>query len=147
MVGAAAFGPVSAGSSGGWQIVDRPLVKALTQWVDASPMQLTLTLILDGSVTTLNAPPVPHAPGFRLLGATGPIVTQGSITQGSIEAAAAEVNSWQYIQGSGIQPPVLQVKGPIDAPAKALELWALESKHDPFALLEQIAIQWENDPR
>lgn len=49
MVGNGSFGPASNGSSGGWQIIDRPRQKALTQWMDSSPMQLDLTLIIDGA--------------------------------------------------------------------------------------------------
>lgn len=49
MIGEASFEPVSAGSSGGWQVVDRPRQKAATQWYDASPMSLVLKLILDGA--------------------------------------------------------------------------------------------------
>ncbi len=49
MIGNGSFEPVSSGSSGGWQIVDRPRQKAITQWYDASPMSLVLELILDGN--------------------------------------------------------------------------------------------------
>ena len=89
MVGDATFEPVSAGSSGGWQIVDRPRQKAITQWYDASPMSLVLDLLLDGGGT-------------------------------SVEPDAARLFAWQYPPAGGIQPPVLSVKGPIDAQAKAL---------------------------
>lgn len=30
--------------------------------------------------------------------------------------------------------------------ATAVEIWALESEHDPLTLLERIALQWESDP-
>jgi hypothetical protein len=53
MIGKADFGPASSGSSGGWQIVDRPRQKGITQWYDASPMELDADLILDGGGSSI----------------------------------------------------------------------------------------------
>lgn len=103
MVGKGTFGAASGGSSGGIQIVDRPRRKAITQWYDASPMSLELTLILDG--------------GF------GP-------TPASVEPQCSTVFGWQYPPPGRMEPPVLSIQGPVDANARRLYWWVYKLQFD-----------------
>jgi len=50
LIGDAKYGPATASSSGGWQVVDRPKLVAATQWFDRSPMSLTMTCMFDSEV-------------------------------------------------------------------------------------------------
>lgn len=53
LLGDSTYGPIQG--SGGWQIVDRPKTIAATQWYDRSPFQLTMTLLLDDSFSTVSS--------------------------------------------------------------------------------------------
>jgi hypothetical protein len=73
-----------AGGSGGWQIVDRPRRAATVEWLDYSPFELTLPLLLGGG-----------------------------IPQGSVEHACSRVEGWQKPAPGSITPPVLSISGPV----------------------------------
>lgn len=84
-------GGTSASASsggGGWQIVDRVLNRAATEWLDFNPMVMTLNLILDGGL--------------------------GSTAQ-SVEGQIAIIESYET-PAPGTQPPlppIIGVSGPI----------------------------------
>ena len=95
--GAAPLSPISAGSSGGWQVVDRPHQIAGTQFYDSSPLEYELELLLDGG---------DH--------------------QDSVEPQCARVVSWLYVPAGGNQPPVLALRGPVSPQALGL-YWVLNT--------------------
>lgn len=84
LLGDAGYKPASGGTTGGWQIVDRPRLVAATQWFDRAPWELDLPLLLDGG--------------------------QG-LTPRSVERDCALLESWTEPSPGQQQPPVLQVSG------------------------------------
>jgi hypothetical protein len=77
-----------AGSgSGGWQVIDRPRLVAITQWYDRSPFSLDLPLAIDSEVIF------------------------GEADQ-SIESFANILESWMDRVPGTNQPPVLNISGP-----------------------------------
>ena len=85
----------------------------------------------------------------RSLDQSNPIIGEPALEPGAARDYLARIDTESKLIAEAVDGP----NGPEDFvgelvafAATALELWALESKHDPFALLEQIAIQWENAP-
>ena len=75
--------------SGGWQVVERPKQKAATQWYDESPYELTISGILDLTVTR---------------------------SSHTVDQDVAQIISWQKVptlHASVIQPPTLRLSGPV----------------------------------
>jgi hypothetical protein len=86
--------------SGGWSVVDRPRRKSATQWLDYSPLTLTLTLMLDG-------------------------ITAHNLGHGhSVEGDISRVMAWEKPQDGRIEPPVLSVSGPVPHRGKD---WVVQS--------------------
>jgi hypothetical protein len=94
LIGNAAYsrhGGTSASASsgaGGWQTVDRARQKAATEWVDYSPMSMTIQAMLDGGTTDAS---------------------------GTVEPQIAVLESYEMpVAGSAPpQAPTLQVSGPV----------------------------------
>lgn len=76
----------SSGSSGGWQVVDRPRRKASTEWLDYSPYTLTFSFILDGGE---------------------------GVHPNLVEDAIAEMETWELPAPGGIEPPKIAILGPV----------------------------------
>ena len=72
---------------GGWQITDRPRRAASTEWLDYSPFELTLPLLLGGG-----------------------------LPQRSVETDCGLVESWEKPAPGSITPPVLMFRGPAPHP-------------------------------
>lgn len=79
----------SGSTGGGWQIVDRPRRGATTEWLDHSPFQLQLSLLLDGISDQPFNQPV------------------------SVEPACLRTESWEVRAPGQIWPAVLKVTGPV----------------------------------
>ena len=110
LLGDTTYGPSSSGSSGGWQIVDRPRLVAATQWVDRAPYQLDLPLMIDSQ---------------SLLGTTF-----------NIENMCLTVEGWQDKAAGTQQPPVLSLTGPIPGTQRQWVVYTVsfgEAIRDPNA--------------
>lgn len=100
--GDATFTAATAGT-GGWQIVDRPRQVAATQWYDRPPWQLQLTCLMTAEIIF-------------------------GVVDGSIEAYCNEVESWFDPIPGTLQPPVLQVSGPVPGTSRQWVGYALEQQ-------------------
>jgi len=89
-----------AGSSGGWQIIERPKMVSATQWFDRPPFELSFTGILDLSIHT-PAPPTSPAD--------------------SVESLIAQMFKWMDAIPGTYEPPIIRLSGPIPGKEK---LWA-----------------------
>lgn len=88
LMGDSTYEPAGSGSSGGWQIVDRPRLVASLQWYDRSPWQLTGDALLDS---------------YTIYG--------NNFT--SIEPECQILESWSdKVPGTQI-PPILSISGPV----------------------------------
>lgn len=87
LLGDAPYTP-AGGGQGGWQIVDTPRSVAKTQWYDRSPMQLTLTLLMESEVIN-------------------------GVAGASIEYACQILDGWQDKTPGTDQPPIFNITGPV----------------------------------
>ena len=107
--GDSTYEAVSSGS-GGIQIVDRPRLKAATQWYDRSPMSLTLPVLIDSTTLFGNASPME-----------------------SIEGWCQQVDSWLSPAPGLLNLYILSVAGPL--PSEAIEKqWMLYSLSEEKAI-------------
>jgi LysM repeat protein len=97
------FQEVTGGSgSGGWQVVDRPRLTAALQWYDAALFQITLPVVISTYDPT---------------GATG----------SSIEYACRTLRNWKYPVPGTIQPPILELSGPVEGTDLQWCLYSLQT--------------------
>lgn len=97
------------GGVGGWQLIDRPRLKAATQWYDGTVWELTLPLRLDVEVYYGTYLYPPNTPGYES--------RAGTVLD--VERQCLEVESWSdgAVPGT-LQAPVLQVTGPVPGTAR-----------------------------
>lgn len=102
------FQEVTGGSgSGGWQVVDRPRLRAALQWYDGALWQLTLPIMLSS------------------------IPADGS-EPSSIESNCKRLISWKMPPVGRVQPAVLRVSGPIEGTEFQWVLYSLTTAGTPI---------------
>ena len=120
LLGDCTYAPAGGGGNGGWQIVDRPRLVAITQWYDRSPMQLDMPLVIDSA--TIWGAAYPHR---------------------SIESLCLTVDQWQDRTPGLQQPPILAISGPV--PGQQHQ-WVVKSVSFGEALRDPVAgYRWQQN--
>lgn len=130
-----------AGSSGGWQVVDRPKTTAATQWYDRSPWQLQFKAfvapeITDQIPTFLTGSPSSNIQNITYNNQAG-VPTSFATDEGSFggynptllsraKQYLDQLENWLDPAFGTLQPPALTISGPVLGTSRKWVIYSLE---------------------